>query len=139
MAYATPDDVEARLGRELDETETRLVETRLADVELLIKSRVPDLDEQIANGKIDPALVVMIEAEAILRLIRNPDGYTQETDGTYSYTISKDVASGKLSLLDGEWWRLGVGRGIYSIAPYVDMPRRYPNTWEVIYEPSRFG
>ena len=139
MAYATPDDVEARLGRELDDSESRLVQTRLEDVELLIKTRVPDLDAEIMSGEIDADLVVMIEAEAILRLVRNPEGYTQETDGTYSYTISKDVASGRLSLLDSEWWRLGIGQGIYSIAPHVDIPRGYPDTWRTICEPSRFG
>lgn len=139
MAYATPDDVADRLGRDLDDSEIRLVQTRLEDVELLIKSRVSDLDSKVASGEIDLDLVVMIEAEAILRLIRNPEGYTSETDGNYSYQISKDVASGRLSLLDNEWWRLGVGRGIYSIAPHLDMPRHHPNTWRTIYEPSRFG
>lgn len=139
MAYASPNDVENRLGRDLDESETTVVATRLEDVELLIRSRIPDLDAKVASGEIPEALLVMIEAEAILRLIRNPDGYTQETDGNYSYTISRDVASGKLGLLDAEWWRLGIGRGIYSIAPHVEMPKGYPDTWEVVLEPSRSG
>jgi hypothetical protein len=35
-------------------------------------------------------------AEAVLRVLRNPDGYTNETEGNYSYGLNKQVASGYL-------------------------------------------
>lgn len=119
MAYATVDDVEARLGRELDEQEARIVTTRLNDAELLIRARIPDLDARIADGRLDVMTVRMIEAEAVLRLVRNPAGYTSETDGSYSYTLSEAVASGRLSILPEEWALLGVRRGAFVIRPLI--------------------
>ena len=92
MAYATPVDVEARLGRPLDESETQVVSARLNDAELIIRSRIPDLDEKVLDGTVTEAAIVMVEAEMVLRLVRNPEGYTAETDGNYSYQISADVA-----------------------------------------------
>jgi hypothetical protein len=126
MAYATPEDVEARLGRPLDEWETQVVSTRLNDAELILRSRIPDLDERVADGRILEAAVVMVEAEMVMRLVRNPEGYTAETDGNYSYQINQSVASGLLSVLPSEWNLLGLRGGIYTIAPYVQVPTR---TW----------
>jgi hypothetical protein len=119
MAYAHPSDVEARLGRELDSSETTIVNTRLGDAELLIKSRAKDLDARIEAGSLDQALVVMVEAEMVLRLIKNPDGFVQESDGNYSYMISSAVASGRLELLPDEWALLGVSSGMFTIDPYL--------------------
>jgi hypothetical protein len=117
MAYATVSDVEARLGRTLDASESQIVTTRLNDVELMIRHRIPDLDTKVSTGVIDPALVVMVECDAILRLVRNPEGFTAETDGNYSYQISSEVASGKLDILPSEWALLGVRNGAFTIRP----------------------
>jgi len=122
MAYATPEDVEVRFMRPLDEDEKRVVAARLEDAELLLRSRIPDLDEKVATGVLDQALVVMVEAEMVLRLIRNPDGLVQETDGSYSYSTSQKVASGLLEVLPREWTLLGVRSGVYIIDPTPKMP-----------------
>lgn len=122
MAYATPEDVEVRFMRPLDEDEKRVVAARLEDAELLLRSRIPDLDEKVTTGVLDQALVVMVEAEMVLRLIRNPDGLVQETDGSYSYSTSQKVASGLLEVLPREWTLLGVRSGVYVIDPTPKMP-----------------
>lgn len=122
MAYATPEDVEVRFMRPLDEDEKRVVAARLEDAELLLRSRIPDLDEKVTTGVLDQALVVMVEAEMVLRLIRNPDGLVQETDGSYSYSTSQKVASGLLEVLPREWVLLGVRSGVYIIDPTPKMP-----------------
>lgn len=126
MAYALPVDIEARLGRSLDLSETQIVNTRLGDAELIIKSRIRDLDAQVIAGTIDQDLVVMVEAEALLRLVRNPEGYTSETDGNYTYQIDGAVASGRLQILDDEWALLGVRRSVFTIAPKVTIPWACP-------------
>jgi hypothetical protein len=108
MAYATLQDVKNRYHEDLDETLELLVTTRLADAELLLKNRIKDLDTQIDESTIDEAVVVMVEAEMVLRLIRNPEGYSQESDGNYSYAIYQQVASGRLEVLESEWELLGV-------------------------------
>lgn len=126
MAYAVPDDVADRLGRDLDETESRIVDVRLGDAERLILSRIPTLVSKVTAGTILVDTVVQVEAEAILRLIRNPEGYSQETDGNYSYMIDQRVASGRLTILDDEWRLLGVRKGIFMIAPRIDLPTGLP-------------
>lgn len=124
MAYATADDVSDRLmGRELDAEEEQIVTTRLGDAELLLRSRIPDLDDKVTAGTILEAVVVMVEAEMVLRLIRNPEGYTAETDGNYSYQISTKVASGRLEVLASEWALLGVRRKMFTISPHLELPQ----------------
>ncbi len=74
----------------------------------MIKRRIPDLAVRITAGDIDEADVVDIEADAILRIVRNPDGYLSETDGGYTYQLQSDLSSGKLTITDEEWEILGV-------------------------------
>lgn len=122
MAFASSSDVQDRLGRTLTDDETVQVEALLNDVEVLIKTKVPDLEDLVTDGEIDQALVVMIEANSVIRLIRNPNGYTSETDGSYSYQINWRLASGSLNILDTEWSLLGISSGIFVIHPKVRTP-----------------
>lgn len=117
MAYATPTDVEARIGRELTPDENLQVSELLEDVETLIRIKIPDLDAKVAEGTIPERLVVMIEVNAVVRVLRNPDAYVSETDGNYSYTRSANGASGYLEILALEWdWLFG-GNGMFQIVP----------------------
>ena len=111
MPHATPDDVKARLGRPLTEDETTMTNIRLADAERMILRRIPDLADKITAGDIDEADVIQVESDAVIRILKNPDGYTSETYGTYSYRMNWDVASGKLDISDAEWLTLGVNAG----------------------------
>jgi hypothetical protein len=137
MAYANAADVEARLGRSLDAGETTIVNTRLNDVELMIRSRLPNLDTLVSTGVLDVEVVIMVEAEAILRLVKNPDGYTAETDGNYSYQISTKVASGRLDIFPTEWALLGVMNGAFTIRPYIGpyYTSNPPYGWEDVNRP----
>lgn len=136
MTYATYQDVEARLGRTLDTSEQQIVTTRLNDIELMIRYRIPDLDNKVATGAIDPQIIVMVECDAILRLIRNPDGYTAETDGNYSYQISSQVASGKLDIFPNEWAMLGIKSGAFTIRPNLSpYYNSCPYPWENVHRP----
>lgn len=123
MAYATPADVAVRWGRELSPEESALIGVRLADVERMILRRVPDLAAKIAAGTVLEDDVVQVEADAVLRLVRNPDGYVSETDGDYTYMLAQDSAPGRLSILPEEWELLGVtASGMFIIAPRFEMP-----------------
>lgn len=117
MAQATASDVEVRLGRTSTTEEISLVETRLADVERMILRRIPDLADKVTAGSIDAADVVQVEADAVLRLVRNPDGYASETDGTYGYTLSREMASGRIEITREEWATLGVTGGVVQLVP----------------------
>ncbi|WP_280350348.1 Gp19/Gp15/Gp42 family protein [Nocardia abscessus] len=123
MAYATAEDVAVRWNRTLTEEETALVNARLADVERRIKRRIPDLAAKITAGTVDVEDVKQVEADAVLRLVRNPEGYIQESDGSYSYMLSQEAASGKLEILPEEWESLGWRRrGMFQIVPTIVMP-----------------
>lgn len=123
MTYATNADVAVRWARTLTPEESALVDARLGDIERRIKRRVSDLDGKITAGTVDLEDVIQVEADAVLRLVRNPEGYIQESDGDYSYMLSAEAASGKLKILDDEWEILGYRRRrIFTIAPFMVMP-----------------
>lgn len=120
MTYAVPTDVANRLGRELTAEEIALVSTRLEDAERLILRKIPDLADKITAGAVDVEDVKQVEAEAVLRLVRNPEGYYSEQDGTYGYTFSRDLASGKLEITHEEWEILGLRTGrVLQLVPNV--------------------
>ena len=109
MAYALPDDIADRLGRELDANESRIVEARLDDIEAMIFDRLPDLPSRMANNPTLGRLLVMVEADVLLRLIRNPLGLIAESEGGYGYRrVTDETVSGRLALLKEEWRLLGV-------------------------------
>lgn len=118
MTYANAADVQAIYGKTLSSEETALVERRLAQVERMILRRIPDLAEQISAGDIDQADVVDIEAEAVLRVIRNPDGLYSEQDGSYGYQLSREAADNSLRITAEEWERLGIKPSrMFQISP----------------------
>lgn len=118
MAYAEYLDVAARSFEDIAEYED-VIETRLQDAELILKSKISDLDTRVTAGTIDPETVTYVEVEMILRLLRNPEGYMQESDGNYSYMLSQQLASGKLEVATEEWSLLGVQRGAFTIRPLL--------------------
>lgn len=140
MAYAQPEDVESRLGRPLTTEEATQTPVLLSDVELLIRSRIPDLDALVESGAILEGLVVMIEANAVVRVLRNPEGFRQEQEGDYMYTRAAATASGALTITDDEWRLLGVSAGAFTIAPYLSLERpAYPrNVWHRYPDSGRF-
>ncbi|GAB3209800.1 hypothetical protein GCM10027294_25640 [Marinactinospora endophytica] len=129
MAYATVDDVQARMGRPLTAEERQLAATLLDDVEAMLRARIADLDGRAADPNYR-SLVVMVESNAVTRVLKNPDGYRQESEGNYSYSLNTAAAAGYLLVLDSEWALLGVSRGAWTITPVVRSRRRHPDPWE---------
>ncbi|ORB67690.1 Gp19/Gp15/Gp42 family protein [Mycolicibacterium tusciae] len=118
--YAKAADVQAIYGKSLTTEETALVERRLAQVERKILRRIPDLAAQIEAGDLDEADVVDIEAEAVLRVIRNPEGLYSEQDGTYGYQLSREAADNSLRVTAEEWERLGIKPSrMFQISPGI--------------------
>lgn len=128
MAYATAQDVEARLGRDLRPEEVEQVEILLEDAEAILLMRIPNLHDLVTSGEIPERIVVMVEVQMVLRVLRNPDAFISETDGNYSYTRSSSGASGYLEVLPLEWDWLMRGRGQYQLVPvppYGTTPEGY--------------
>ena len=126
--YASASDVTKRWAKTPTDEENELIEIRLADAERMIerglkRRNLPDLATQIAAATIDVEDVKQIEAEAVLRLVRNPEGYQSESDGNYTYMLRSDLASGRLEILPEEWEILGVGQSsMFVIVPNLVMP-----------------
>lgn len=113
-------EIAERLGRTLDEPEGKLVAVLAADALRLIKAKIPSFAERVASGLLDPESVKMVIANAIVRVLKNPDGYRSESMGGMSYTIDTRAAAGFLTILGEEWSFLGVGQATGFIAPETD-------------------
>jgi hypothetical protein len=130
VTYATLSDVSTRLGRPItDAEEIAQVTAWLADVEAMILARIPDLDELVADGSPSAAVVAMVEANAVIRKIRNPDGKVSEGIDDYNYRLNENARKGELFLTDEEWALLlpGAANGAWTIRP-VGL-RRGPGQW----------
>lgn len=112
MSYATFEDVEVRFFRGLLPEERDLVEARLGDAEGKIRSRISNLDQKILENPDYLSTVVRVCADAVIRLIRNPEGFVQETDGNYTYMLSQSSAEGRLTILTEEWQDLGIRKSV---------------------------
>lgn len=122
--YATVEDVATRLGRDLLPGEQDRVQALLDDAETILRTRVPNLDEEVEAGRIARDVARLVLVSMVLRVVRNPAGYRSESAGDYSYTVDTRAASGFLAVLPEEWAWLGVGNGAFTIEPHVDWPRR---------------
>lgn len=115
MALGTTPDVQIRMGRPLTSEEAALSDQLLVDVELLLTSRLPAALVRAATDSAYAATVVVIEAMAVARVLRNPEGYRFEQSGPFSYSLDSRAAAGFLTILDEEWRQLG-----YSTAFSID-------------------
>lgn len=122
MAYAELADVQARYHLPIDSSMEPLVLARLQDAEDKIRIRIPDLDERVDQGTISKNTVVRVTADAVIRLVRNPDGYISETDGNYTYQLSFDGGGSDLTISPAEWRDLGIRKGIRVIQPTQELP-----------------
>lgn len=121
--YAQISDVEAQ-WRPLQGGETTAATALLERVSALMRLHVADLDAQVA-AKPDLALVASgVAVDAVLRVLRNPDGKVSEQIDDYSYRRSDAVADGSLYLTDSEVALIGgepppvaAARGAFTIRP----------------------
>jgi|SRR5699024_3300549 len=104
MSYANVTDVQVRLGRPITSSaEIAQVTAWLTDVEALIKVRIPDLDQRVVTGQVDESIVALVEAQVVVRKVKNPDGKQNERIDDYSYGLNADSARGDLFLTAEEW------------------------------------
>lgn len=121
MAYAGTGDVEA-LWQPLTEQQIAAAVVLLDRVSALMRFRSPGLDARVAADP-DLALVVSgIAVDAVLRVLRNPDGVVSETLLDYAYRRADAVADGALYLTPGEIEQLrdptvAASRGAFTIRP----------------------
>lgn len=136
MTYANLSDVSTRLGRPITSPEeVAQVNAWLADVEALILARIPNLADLVTAGNPSAAVVAMVEANAVIRKIKNPDGKVSEGIDDYNYRLNENSRKGELFLTDEEWALLTPDSpdGAWTIRPGGALPGAgewvHPDVW----------
>ena len=108
MTFARVDDVAAELGRDIaaDGTEAKQITKWLRRAEMLIRNRIPVLDEWCEDENYHD-IVVEVESAAVARKALNPEGVSstmlQIDDGNMQTSIDSSRSRGEISILDEEW------------------------------------
>lgn len=98
---ATTADLEAR-WRPLSSQESTNGQTFLDDAWRMLRRRLPNLETDIATDTDLSAEVVRVECQAVLRVLKNPEGKRQESIDDYSWTRDQVVSAGLLYFTDAE-------------------------------------
>ncbi|WP_382307287.1 hypothetical protein [Herbiconiux sp. UC225_62] len=95
----SPDDVAARYeGDLLSEFTEAYITQQIADAVDKADARWgAQIESRLSSGALTANLYKRAIANAVLRVARNPDGFTSENDGTYGYGKRAEVASGALN------------------------------------------
>lgn len=103
----TSDDVNGAYENTIAVSEVAWVE-RIIDKaarELLVL--IPTIPARIASGKLDQDLVKDKVIDAVLRVVRNPQGIDTEGEGDYNIKLRNTVASGDLWYQEKDLLQLG--------------------------------
>lgn len=100
MSYATVDDVELELERDLSPARTERVTVLLARAALLI-DRVPGVYARLLSGDLDPEIPKMISVDMVVRAVRTAADVKSETIGPKSVTY-RDAGEPGLYLSERE-------------------------------------
>lgn len=110
MSFATVEDVQARFDRDLTDREKTNVGEWIQDLESDIRSRIPNVDELMANpdtGEAYSRTVTRVIAETIIPKLRNPKGLRQSTRSGDDISITETVdvvnSSGRLFITEDDW------------------------------------
>ena len=99
------DDVASRYleGNLEDQFNRQQVETQIADAVDYVAGRWgTSITSRVSGGQLTVNLYKRVIANAVLRVLRNPEGYTSESEGGYSYGLRATVSSGDLWFTDDE-------------------------------------
>lgn len=112
-AFATVSDLEAR-WRPLSPAEETRATVLLGDAAARIRAAVPDVDDRIDDGTLDPDLPLIVSVEMVKRAMlapvdQAPAGQVQQTAGPFSQSISYTNPTGDLYLTKAERRLLGGG------------------------------
>ncbi len=128
--YATPQDVDDRwFGRAsfmepLDAVTRDGVQRLLDDAHVVLRRKVPDIDERVSNGSLDFELVNLVLARAVLRVLRNPSGFQSEATGQVQYNYGsapEGTEPGSVGLTAADLADLGVVCSSSSLVQSVRM------------------
>jgi len=118
-ALATVADIEA-VWRPLSPDEAGVGQAWLDRASALIRNAVPNIDYRAASDDNYRQLAAGVSVDMVLRVLKNPEGKSEEAVDDYRYKRDASVAGGNLYLADDELsLLLGLRRrgGAFSIVP----------------------
>lgn len=114
-----PDDVRERYEQVIPDDQSGYLSQLIDEAVIVLGAQVGDL------GTYPPATVKMLLIRAVMRVLRNPEGFTAESEGTYNYNLSQRVASGSIWFPNDEVAMLvPTSLGVGSIRTRVPWHRR---------------
>lgn len=103
---ASVDDVAKQLGRQVtDPLEVNQLTSWIELAEITIRKRLPNLDLIVASGRLGQRTVDLVEALAVARYARNPEGATSKSTriDDYQETVGTTNSVPTITILDDEW------------------------------------
>lgn len=103
---ASVDDVAKQLGRQItDPLEVNQISSWIELAEITIRKRLPNLDLIIETGRLEQRTVDLVEALAVARYSRNPEGTTSKSTriDDYQETVGTTNSVPTITILDDEW------------------------------------
>lgn len=121
---ASLDDIESR-WRPLSTQEATNAQVRLDDAWRMLKRILPTIEADVAADAELEAESVRVLCDAVLRVLKNPDGHKSGTrtieDASRSWTLADSRASGELYFTDAEIAALTGGEDVaaqaFSVVP----------------------
>lgn len=104
-ALATAADVAVKWrpgGPALTDGEVAYVTVLVGEASAKLRRRVAGLDALIAQGTVDAVLVIAVVTDAVLRVLRNPGGVSQQSIGPSSASFSGIRAAGQVVITDDD-------------------------------------
>lgn len=98
--FATVDDVQAVYEQEIPAGARKRVDLLLRKAQARLLARVPSIRARLDAGSLEPVLVRGALEDIVLRVLRNPNGYSMEQAGEFAYRIDRAVASGRIQITD---------------------------------------
>jgi len=107
---ATTSDIADRF-RPLTAAETTNAQAYLEDAWALLTARLPALEGNLAAGTVSAGNVVRVVANMVIRVLRNPEGKSEEQIDDYRYRRDALLSSGVLTVTPDELADLTPGAG----------------------------
>lgn len=118
MSLITFEEIQGGYEDPIGEAQRTYVEGKIAEAEVVLATKLGDLQTWVdtdnrRKGLETPeqrrTVLLTVVRRIVYRVLRNPKGYTSESEGEYSYGVNARVASGTIWVTDEDWDLLGVG------------------------------
>ena len=119
----TVDDVERQAyGHHIRTEDHHQVARLIVKAERRLLTRAKSIPQRINDGRLTVEELNDVLADIVLRVVKNPNGYTSEQAGEFSYRLNWSAASGRIHITKEDLQNLGIGESntfqpIRSVVP----------------------